>query len=277
MNVIKYFEETCNLLNINTTQIDYKSALNNKKIYRSEIDNNGFVIIKKLIDEDLIQNLKNKWNLILNNKYSNNFNLMYGQEKNYTKFFFKKYKRHFDFYWNKPTDKKTRDLSLQLHVLRNIINDINPLHGLILNEDKVGIYLAITNYPVDSGEMNIHVDPNSFLPIHYNLPLTFKGYDYLEGGLKIKSKSGLVDIDELMTPGDLLMFNGGVPHLVETIKGQGKKSNLGRIQMFAVPDDFSKYKNISYFRKIFFEYYGRIRYSLSKRNILQKKTFKNFR
>ncbi len=147
----------------------------------------------------------------------------------------------------------------------------------MLNESKVGIYLAITNYPVNSGEMNIHVDPNSFLPVHYNLPLTFKGQDYLEGGLKIKSNNEFIDIDALMEPGDLLMFNGAVPHLVENIKGKGRISNLGRIQMFAVPDDFSKYKNITYVKKIFFEYYGRARYLLSKKNILQKKSYKNFR
>ena len=62
---------------------------------------------------------------ILGKKNTNNFNRLYGQEKNYTKFFFKKYKRHFDFYWNKPTHKKTRELSLQLHILRNLLNNLN--------------------------------------------------------------------------------------------------------------------------------------------------------
>ena len=137
--------------------------------------------------------------------------------------------------------------------------------------------MAVTNYPLNSGEMNIHVDPNSFLPIHYNLPLTFKGSDYLQGGLKIKSEYDLIDIDSLLEKGDLLLFNGAVPHLVETIKGAGKASSIGRLQMFAVPDDFSKYRNISIFKKFIFEYYGRFRYFLSNKNILQKNSYKNFR
>ena len=59
--------------------------------------------------------------------------------------------------------------------------DLDPFYGLSYRSDKTGIYLAVTLYPAGCGFMAKHTDPNSFLPIHYNLPLTFKGSDYDEG------------------------------------------------------------------------------------------------
>lgn len=271
------FLTACNLFNVKNIYVDYEKVFKNIDNFSNEVKENGFLIIKELIEDKLIDELKHKWIKILNQKVSFNTDLLYGQEVNYTKNFFNKYTRHFDFYWNSPTCKMSRDLSIQLHALRNLLTNLHPLYGLILNENKIGIYLAITNYKINSGQMNAHVDPNSFLPVHYNLPLSFKGEDYLDGGLNIKVNNKFVNIDNIINKGDLLLFNGSIPHSVNKVEGQGKISSIGRLQMFAVPDDFSKYKKQSFSKKIIFEFYGRFRYFLSNRNFYQNKSYKNFR
>ncbi len=237
---------------------------------------NGFTIVRNAIPQDLIDQLRLNWIKTLGGKKSMTTDLVYGQ-KNYTHEFFGKYIRHFDFYWNKPTCQLTRDISLTLHFCRNVITGYHPIHGLNFSSDRTGIYLGVTRYPSGTGEMAVHVDPNCFLPIHYNVPLTFKGVDYQEGGLFVHAQDRIIDIDAQMNPGDVLLFNGSIPHSVQKIEGIGSRSDIGRVQFFAIPTQFTQTKPRGFAYDLLWDAYGRYkyqRYSLGKGFRIDGKNFR---
>lgn len=264
-----------------TFNIDSKNMLNSLNYEllfdddeTDKLRKNKFNIYKNVVDGSLIEEVKNFW---INEKFENSFysDVCMGN-KNYSKSFFGKYTRHFDFYWNEPRHKKTRDLSLALHATRNLILDLNPYYGLLFDDKKVGIYQAITHYPVGAGEMAMHIDPNYFLSVHYNLPLTHAGEDYENGGLYIMRDDIKESLDHQMSMGDLLLFDGNVPHGIEKVTGKGVKSNIGRMQLFSIPTIFDGDKK-SLLNEIAFEAYGRVRYFLYSKGIGLKNDGRNFR
>ena len=244
--------------------------------HQKNLDKNGFTIINNLIKKETVSEIRNYWIDNLNNSQSISADLCFGQA-NYTKNFFNRYQRHFDFYWNKPESKLTRNLSLQLHFIRNIFTNYDPLYGLQINDKKFGIYLAITRYPSNSGEMAVHVDPNSYLPVHYNLPLTFKGEDYEKGGLKIMQNNNFIDIESLINIGDMILFNGSIPHKIDMIEGKGSKSDIGRMQMFSVPTIFDQVNKRGFIKDIIFELYGRFKYYNYKKGKGLNRNYHNLR
>ncbi len=242
---------------------------------KQRLDESGYVIIKDVVSKEIIEELRKYW-LNPETKKSKNQFLFYGRD-NFQYNFFGKYVRYFDFYWNPPTHKKSYDLSLLLHFGRNLITGFDPYVGLSFSPNKEAIYLAFTHYPAGSGAMAVHVDPNNFLPIHYNLPLTHKGLDYKTGGLFIYQDGRKIDIDSQMQPGDLLLFSGNTPHEITQIGGEGTRSSLGRLQMFAVPALFGKKPFLSLTKSIIKELYGRAKYMGYRWNIGLKSDYKNFR
>jgi len=242
-----------------------------------ELKTKGFCIVRNIVDSHTIDILRDRWMILTETKRRRlSYDLSYGQE-NYVHDFFGKYTRHFDFYWNRPTCSLSRDISLLLHYARNRLTGFHPLYGLSFSTDLLGIYLAITHYPLGSGEMAMHVDPNYFLPVHFVLPLSFKGQDYAKGGLIVQSEGNRIDVDSQMDAGDVLLFNGAIPHAVERISGSGKDTSLGRLQMFSIPTQFPRQENKFPLRDLLFDAYGRFRYFLYGRGIALKKDYKNFR
>ena len=256
-----------------------KSYVNIKAFFdttaQKNLNDNGYVILKNVISIEVLEEVRRHWLKPEMTKSWNQF-LFYGRD-NFQYNFFGKYVRYFDFYWNQPTHKKSYDLSLLLHFGRNLITGFNPYVGLIFTPKKEAIYLAFTHYPAGSGAMAVHVDPNNFLPVHYNLPLTHKGLDYETGGLVIYKDSQPVDIDSQMQPGDLLLFSGSVPHEIIKVGGAGIRSNLGRLQMFAVPTLFEKKPTFGLTKSIIKNLYGRFKYVGYRWNIGLKSDHKNFR
>lgn len=276
MDSLLKYNNACNFYKLNNQYLNI-GIFDQVDTYKKQLEDDGFVIIRNLVDLNLISEIKSFWVNNITNYISFSNNLCFG-EKNYTKNFFNKYQRHFDFYWNEPTNKITRELSLQLHFFRNIFTGYSPYYGLHINSKKFGVYLAITRYPSGTGEMAVHVDPNSFLPVHYNLPLSIKGEDYDEGGLFIKQNEKFTDVDRMVSKGDLILFNGSVPHKIETIKNlKNDKSKIGRLQMFSVPTFFSQNKKNSFMKNLVFEVYGRFKYYLYSQGKGLDKNYKNLR
>ena len=242
---------------------------------RQKLNNDGYVILRNVVSTEILEEIRKYW---LNPEISNSRNqfLFYGRD-NFRYNFFGKYVRYFDFYWNPPTHKISYDLSLLLHFGRNLITGSNPYVGLSLNPKKEAIYLAFTHYPVGSGEMAVHVDPDNFLPVHYNLPLTHKGLDYKTGGLVVYKGEQQIDIDSQMKPGDLFLFYGSIPHEIGKVGGKGSRSNLGRLQMFAVPTSFGKKTAFGVTKSIIKDLYGRLKYTGYGWGIGLKSDHKNFR
>ena len=255
---LKNFKLFCLSYQLDENLIDLD--INKFKNYKNSLENDGFVIIKNLIQPEIIDKIVSIWSKNINLNHQLNTGLALGQ-KNYTKNFFGKYIRHFDFYWNTPTCMLTRKVSLILHAYRNCMMDLDPFYGLSYRPDKTGIYLAVTLYPAGCGFMAKHTDPNSFLPIHYNLPLTFKGSDYDEGGLIIYSPKGKIDIESMVGKGDLILFKGSLPHEISPVRVSKNKNMIGRMQMFAIPTQFTQSKKNSFLKEMAFEVYGRYKYA----------------
>lgn len=242
---------------------------------RERLEEDGFVIARDVIDQSAIEKMRDFWSSLAMTR-SWRTNLLLG-EKNYSHRFFGRYTRHFDFYWNPPFCQLTREISLLLHYGRNIASGYDPCYGLFFHPERTGIYLAVTHYPPKSGEMALHVDPNYFLDVHYNVPLSFRGRDYRSGGLRIKISDGFFDVDDNISRGDVLLFKGAVPHEVQRVEGAGSESALGRLQMFAIPTQFSQKKPKTLLREILEEVYGRVVYGLYERNIGFREDHRNFR
>ena len=65
------------------------------------------------------------------------------------------------------------------------------------------------------------------------LLLTFKGESYADGGLYMVDREGVrVDVDALVSPGDVIFFDGSCQHGVEPVGGG---AGVGRLQMFSIP------------------------------------------
>jgi hypothetical protein len=145
--------------------------------------------------------------------------------------------RSFEFLWNPPVDRLTREVCVDIHRLRNLAQDFGEEVGLNFNEQGYGVYISTSLYPMGSGFLRAHTDGHQDIPIlQYMVPLTFKGKDYRGGGLYIIDKNGAkIDVDSIMTSGSVVFFDGRMKHGVDTIVGE---NGLGRIATFAIPTFF---------------------------------------
>jgi hypothetical protein len=229
-----------------------------------------------VIEEGAVREMREVWRQSDGAQSTFSSDLLYGQQ-NYSHTFFGAYTRHFEFYWNKPTHALTRDVSLLLHYARNVVTSHHPAYGLVFAPGRVGVYLAVTHYPTGTGEMAVHVDPNYFLPVHFNVPLSFKGLDYQNGGLMIHTPAGQVDVEARLRPGSIVLFKGSIPHSVARISGGGTASSLGRIQMFSIPTEFHQEKKRGTVRDLAIDAYGRFKYFMYRRGRGYRTDHKNFR
>ena len=242
-----------------------------------DLERDGFSVMHGAIHASAVRTMRSFWVEGPPRPRTLHFDLTYG-EANYTHTFFGRYTRHFEFYWNRPSCPVSRDVSLLLHYARNVITGYHPMYGLSFSPGRVGVYLAITHYPMGRGEMAIHVDPNYFLPVHFNVPLSFKGEDYAEGGLRLHKGGGrVIDVEALLKPGSFLLFSGAVPHSIAPVVGAGSKTSVGRVQMFSIPTEFDQTGKRGLAKNLLLEAYGRFKYAQYRLGRGFKADHKNFR
>lgn len=215
-----------------------------------KINEEGYALCDNLIPLDLVEKIKSYWvkefaklllkkpsnksvrgNLHLGeldfNSYSNN------EEWNIY--------RKFDFYWNKPDcyeNRITREISIELHKIRNILEGNKLTKGLEYNEDGFGVYLSISHYPPSSGFLKNHADQHGKGKpkiLQYMVNITHKNYDYFNGGLYLNKEKIKIDIDSMMKPGTVLFFDGNIEHGVIPVESNNL---IGRIAYFAIPTFF---------------------------------------
>lgn len=147
--------------------------------------------------------------------------------------------RSFDYLWNAPYHAPTRETALALNRVRNGLIGEKEHYGELLDAERYGIYVTTSLYPCGSGWMRMHPDTaRERKHWHFILPLTFRGKDYSRGGLILMDRaSNRVDIDNLVTPGCVIFYDGTLEHGVEKIEGSDG-SQKGRLQMFAIPTYF---------------------------------------
>jgi ectoine hydroxylase-related dioxygenase (phytanoyl-CoA dioxygenase family) len=218
-------------------KIDHNNILN-------ELNSNGYCIVKDVINLDILSELKKFWlSYIVDGNVSKKFvrgDLIFG-EKNFLSF--SKINdwclyRNFDFLWNEPTNLISQQLCIAVNSVRNEVQGFPLNHGLHYNSDNYGIYISTSLYPPHTGMLKEHSDGHKNVPIvHFMIPLSFKKIDYESGGLFVKDHNGIkVDIDALCSPGDLIFFDGRLPHGVDVIQG----GSVGRLAIFAIPCFFNR-------------------------------------
>src|SRR5947207_8265306 len=120
-------EEYCELLAIKNEHVDVSGLVASS--VTAEVRQDGFAIVHDIIDKSAILEIRKNWAGRSNQGSWNRSDLLYGQA-NYSKNFYGRYTRHFEFYWNEPRDALVRDVSLLLHYARNIATGYCPMYGL---------------------------------------------------------------------------------------------------------------------------------------------------
>jgi len=269
--------EFCALMTIDPAHVDLVDVDRlQARETQDQLAANRYAILHDVIDREAVARMRETWFRELHRRDQLAFDVTLG-EPNYSHSFFGRYHRCFEFYWNEPTDRLSRDVSLLIHYARNIVTGFHPMVGLSFVPDRTGVYLAITHYAAGHGEMALHRDPNEFLPTHFILPLTHKGRDYGDGGLTLHLDSGPFNVDGALDRGSLLLFTGSIPHSVARVNGAGTETSAGRLQMFSIPTRFTQARPYSAFRNVVTEVYGRLKYLLYQRGIGFRADQRNFR
>lgn len=253
----------------------------NQKQIRDDIEHNGYSIAKNAIDKKFISNQRTRWlNYFKNNPKTKNFvrgSLFLGEENfcSYSQIPAWCMYRYFEFLWNKNSDSDALNVHLDIHRKRNQIQGFESNDGLEYNDEGYGIYISTSLYQPEKGMLEAHRDGHGDkLILHYMLPLTFKGDDYSGGGLHIRDKNDqVIDVDQLVSPGDLIFFDGRCEHWVQKITSNN--TNMpGRLAVFAIPthfnnDAFLGTKKRSMFIR-FYEIYSIVRNIISPKKLADK-------
>jgi len=208
---------------------------------KRQIDEKGYAIVRDLVPVKWIDLIKHFWLETFANDSAKGrvvWSVYYGQKNNigFSSDSFQHLYRAIDIPWNEPIHKETRELSLRLSALRNLVIDQDPLFGLRAF-DKIGMISSTSYYPPGQGRMEAHTDGGTgkVMLVHILVPLTFKGADYADGGLVMWDRQGkLVDVDGQLRPGDAVIYDGSLKHEVLPIVAKEGK-HTGRLQMFPIP------------------------------------------
>lgn len=213
---------------------------------REEIKKKGYFVLSGHIDSETLRTIREFWL----NHYRNNppkdkvtWGPYLGQPNTigFTDDGFQCLYRSCDFLWNPPLHEPTRNACLKLNAIRNQILGLEADFGRYYSSERWGVFLTTSYYPPGKGWMEAHTDgAGSDVPlVHHIAPLTFKGTDYAGGGMFLIDPEGKeIDVDSLMTPGDVVFYDASLKHGVKPIQPLPSGAPLGRLQMFAIPSQF---------------------------------------
>jgi len=248
-----------------------KTVLENVSVeeIKSKISSDGFFILNDLIPHETIKNLKIFWvkefKKQLKNKPDTNSvrgNLHLGEKdfESYSDNVEWKIFRNFSFFWNESQSKEhkiTKEISVEINCLRNLIEENDMSRGITYDESGYGVYLSVSHYPPSTGFLKCHSDghlgKNKYL-LQYMVNINHKNLDYSDGGLYIKKDGEVIDLDVMLQPGSVLFFDGSIEHGVKPVKSD---NGIGRLAFFAIPTYFVRNSDIPNFvRKIEKMYLG---------------------
>jgi hypothetical protein len=137
-------------------------------------------------------------------------------------------------------------------------------------DGKYGIFVTTSYYPPKIGRMETHVDgvTDKNRLIHSLVPITFKGKDYKDGGLSLINRQGKeIDVDAILTAGDVIFYDGALKHGVKSIV-PFENNPIGRIQMFPIPTVFSNLEDNTFaLSRIPFSSFSRAKWLFLKNKI----------
>jgi hypothetical protein len=131
-----------------------------------------------------------------------------------------------DFLWNDPIHPLTRQVGVKAEELKHSTYDIPPQK----------YYVSTNLYPPDGGFLANHNDGllDRAMLVLALIPLTFRGTHYERGGLVVWDRSQKrIDVEAIIQPGDVLVYDGSLRHGVEPVYG-----GVGRMQMHPIPAKF---------------------------------------
>jgi len=101
----------------------------------------------------------------------------------------------------------------------------------------------VTHYPLGGGYYSYHVDPNNVEICTDITIMSKRGLDFPQGGLVIEAKKGeKMNLEDQVSPGDVVYFDPSIPHYVEAISPSGEvqwHKPAGRWMMFSAISEFS--------------------------------------
>ena len=221
----------------------------NIKEIKVKISSDGYFILHNLIPEKTINILKTYWTKEFQKqiKYKPTTNSVRGNlhlgESDFDSYSDNKewnIYRSFSFFWNKSNSKEhkiTKEISLEINYIRNLIEEKDNLRGITYDETGYGIYLSVSHYPPVNGFLKSHSDghPVKDFLLQYMVNINHKNIDYSEGGLYIIKDGKFIDIDSMLKPGSVLFFDGSIEHGVKPVKSDNE---VGRMAFFAIPTYF---------------------------------------
>ena len=155
------------------------------------------------------------------------------------------------FPWNRKEKEllNTINLSRKLSSYRNEIIGIGSTkdYGSFIENDGYIQYTSLSLYPSNGGFLNKHRDSHPIEGaeplIHFKLEITHKNIDYSEGGFYVWDRQdNEICISSLVEPGDVIFFDGTLPHEIKPIYGRS-----GRIALFEIPTYVNKLsRNLDY-------------------------------
>ena len=220
-------------------------AIDEKQIWR-DLKEHGFSIVHGFVSERDIGRVRDFWV----NKFSEpdvargriTWSPYLGQSNHigFSDDAFQYLFRSCDFFWNEPFDVLTRQIGLRMNTFRNQLLGKDPQHGTRFSDGRHGVFLTASYYPPQVGFMDMHRDgvakQNEL--VHVLVPLTFRGTEYAEGGMRIIDRAGVErDIEVLVKPGDAIVYDGSLTHGVGKIMPIPGK-NIGRLQISPFPTYF---------------------------------------
>ena len=145
------------------------------------------------------------------------------------------------FPWNRKEKElvNTINLSRKLSSFRNEIIGMGSTedYGSFIENDGYIQYTSLSLYPSDGGFLNKHRDSHPIEGdedeslVHFKLEITHKNIDYSEGGFYVWDRqNNEICVSSLVEPGDVIFFDGSLPHEIKPIYGKA-----GRIALFEIP------------------------------------------
>ena len=111
-------------------------------------------------------------------------------------------------------------------ILKNKINNLEDRKFFSPKDNKdCTIRLSFQFYPAGKGYLNMHSDPVDYHQKYlFMLSLSSKKKDFKSGGLQVKVKNKIIDVDQFTDTGDLVVFKADLKHGVKIID-KNKKYN----------------------------------------------------
>jgi hypothetical protein len=216
-----------------------------KEAITRDLEKDGFSIVRGLIPQALIPPVRAFWLEKFKEKPEGRVTWApyIGQANHvgFSKDAFQYLYRACDFLWNEPFHLETREISVRLHALRNLVIGRDPAYGMRFTDGRYGVFMTTSYYPAGEGFMEAHNDgvTEETTLIHCLVPFTFRGTDYADGGITIIDRAGVFhDLEKELRPGDAVFYDGALKHGVRLIKALPGK-DLGRLQIIPIPTYFA--------------------------------------